>query len=58
MKSIIEENIDVCKDWLNVEIIKTAFEDKKNNSVRYVKIKKVDLLRLALRILDLSEMGI
>ena len=58
MKNIIEENIDVCKDWLSVEIIKTAFEDKKNDSVKYVKLKKVDLLRLALRILDLTEMGI
>lgn len=58
MKNIIEENIDVCKDWLSVEIIKATFEDKKNNSVKYVKLKKVDLLRLALRILDLTEMGI
>lgn len=58
MKSIIEENIEVCKDWLNVEIIKTAFADKKNDSVKYVKLKKVDLLRLALKLIELSEMGI
>ena len=58
MKSMIEENIEVCKDWLNVEIIKTAFADKKNDSVKYVKLKKVDLLRLALKLIELSEMGI
>lgn len=58
MKSVIEENIEVCKDWLNVEIIKTAFADKKNDSVKYVKLKKVDLLRLALKLIELSEMGI
>jgi len=58
MKSLIEENIEVCKDWLNVEIIKTAFADKKNDSVKYVKLKKVDLLRLALKLIELSEMGI
>lgn len=51
------KNIDYSKDWLVQEIIKTDFEQKKTNQIQYVKMAKIDLLRLVQKFIKLNEKG-
>lgn len=51
------ENIEYSKDWLLQEIIKTDFEQKKTNQIQYVKMKKIDLLKLVQKFIKLNEKG-
>lgn len=51
------ENIDYSKEWLIKEIIKTDFEQKKTNQIQYVKMTKIDLLKLVQKFIKLNEKG-
>lgn len=51
------KNIDYSKDWLIQEIIKTDFEQRKTNQIQYVKMTKIDLLRLVQKFIKLNEKG-
>lgn len=53
----LSNNIEYSKDWLLQEIIKTGFEEKKTGQVQYVKIKKIDLLKLVQKFIKLNEKG-
>ena len=50
-------NIEYSYDWLIREIIKTDFEQKKTNQIQYVKMTKIDLLRLVQKFIKLNEKG-
>lgn len=50
-------NIDYSKDWLVQEIIKTDFEQKKTGQIQYVKMTKIDLLKLVQKFIKLNEKG-
>lgn len=51
------DNIEYSKDWLLKEVIKTDFEQKKSGKVQYVKMKKIDLLKLVQKFIKLNEVG-
>lgn len=51
------ENIEYSKDWLLQKIIKTDFEQKKTNQIQYVKMTKIDLLKLVQKFIKLNEKG-
>lgn len=51
----MKENIEYSKDWLLKEIIKIDFEQKKTGKICYVKMKKIDLLRLIQKFIKLNE---
>nr|DAW91330.1 MAG TPA: hypothetical protein [Bacteriophage sp.] len=51
------KNIEYSKDWIVKEIIKTDFEQKKTNQIQYVKMTKIDLLRLVQKFIKLNEKG-
>ncbi len=53
----LENNIEYSCDWLIREIIKTDFEQKKTNQIQYVKMTKIDLLRLVQKFIKLNEKG-
>lgn len=57
MKNQLNENIEYSYDWLLQEIIKTDFEEKKTGQVQYVKMKKIDLLKLVQKFIKLNEKG-
>ena len=57
MQNQINENIRYSYDWLLQEIIKTDFEQKKTNKIQYVKITKIDLLKLVQKFIKLNEKG-
>ena len=57
MQNQINENIRYSYDWLLQEIIKTDFEQKKTNQIQYVKMTKIDLLRLVQKFIKLNEKG-
>lgn len=57
MKNQLQDNITYSYDWLVKEIIKTDFEQKKTNQIQYVKITKIDLLRLVQKFIKLNEKG-
>ena len=50
-------NIEYSEDWLVREIIKTDFEEKETGQTRYVKLKKIDLLKLVLKFIKLNRNG-
>lgn len=50
-----DENIEYSKDLLTQEIIKTDFEQKKTNKIQYVKMTKIDLLKLVQKFIKLNE---
>lgn len=50
-------NIEYSYDWLIRKIIKTDFEQKKTNQIQYVKMTKIDLLRLVQKFIKLNEKG-
>ena len=52
-QKMLSKNIDYSKDWLIQEIIKTDFEQKKTNKIQYVKMTKIDLLRLVQKFIKL-----
>lgn len=53
----LNNNIEYSYDWLTQEIIKTDFEQKKTKQIQYVKITKIDLLRLVQKFIKLNEKG-
>ena len=57
MQNQINENIRYSYDWLLQEIIKTDFEQKKTNKIQYVKMTKIDLLKLVQKFIKLNEKG-
>lgn len=57
MENNISENIEYSYDWLTKEIIKTDFEQKETNKVKYVKMKKIDLLRFVQLFIKLNKRG-
>lgn len=57
MNNQLSENIEYSYDWLVKEIIKTDFEQRKSGQIQYVKMKKVDLLRLVQKFIKLNEKG-
>lgn len=54
---MLSENIEYSKDWLTQEIIKTDFEEKRTNKVKYVNMSKIELLRLIQKFIKLNERG-
>ena len=40
---MLGENIEYSKEWLTQEIIKTDFEEKRTNKVKYVNMSKIEL---------------
>ena len=57
MKNQLNSNIDYSEAWLIQEILKTDFEQKKNNEIQYIKMKKIDLLNLVLKFIKLNRRG-
>ncbi len=57
MKNQLSENIEYSYDWLVKEIIKTDFKQKETGQVQYVKMKKIDLLKLVQKFIKLNEKG-
>ncbi len=57
MKNLLSENIEYSYDWLGKEIIKTDFEQKKTNKIQYVKMTKIDLLKLVQKFIKINEKG-
>lgn len=57
MKNQFSENIEYSYDWLVKEIIKTDFGQKKTNKIQYVKMTKIDLLKLVQKFIKLNEKG-
>lgn len=55
MKNLLNENIEYSKDWLLKEIIKTDFEQKRTGKIQYVKMSKIDLLKLVQKFIKLNE---
>lgn len=49
------ENIEITKEWLTEEIIKTHFKEKETNKKVLVKIEKIELLKLVLEVIKLNE---
>lgn len=57
MQQELFENIEFSKEWLTENIIKTDFEQKDSGQVQYIKIKKIDLLKLILNFIKINERG-
>ena len=57
MKNPLSENIEYSYDWLLQEIIKTDFEQKRTGKIWYVKMTKIDLLKLVQKFIKLNERG-
>ena len=57
MQREFNENIEYSKDWLLQEIIKTDFEQKRTGKIQYVKMTKIDLLKLVQKFIKLNERG-
>ena len=57
MKNQLSENIEYSYEWLVKEIIKTDFKQKETGQVQYVKMKKIDLLKLVQKFIKLNEKG-
>lgn len=51
------ENIEFSKEWLTENIIRTDFEQKDSGQVQYIKMKKIDLLKLVLNFIKINERG-
>ena len=49
------EYIEITKEWLTEEIIKTHFKEKETNKKVIVKIEKIELLKLVLEVIKLNE---
>lgn len=57
MGNNISENIEYSYDWLTKEIIKTDFEQKETNKVKYIKMTKIDLLRFVQLFIKINKRG-
>ncbi len=57
MKKELSENIEYSYDWLLQEIIKTDFKQKETGKIQYVKMTKIDLLKLVQKFIKLNERG-
>jgi len=53
----ISENLEYSKEWLTKEIIKTDFEEKKENKQTIIQMRKLDLLKFVLSFVKLNEKG-
>jgi len=51
----ISENLEYSKEWLTKEIIKTDFEEKKENKQTIIQMRKLDLLKFVLSFVKLNE---
>lgn len=51
------DNIDFSETWLIKEICKLHDEQNKSGKVQYLKIKKIDLLKLVQKFIKLNEKG-
>lgn len=56
-KSNLISNIDFSEEWLIKEIIKTDFEEKQTGKIRYLRIRRIDLLNLVLKFIKLNRKG-
>ena len=56
-KNLLNDNIEFSEEWLLKEIFKLYDEQKEKGKVRYVKIKKIDLLNLVLNFIKLNRKG-
>lgn len=52
---MLENNIEYSYNWLTKEIIKTDFEQRKTKQIQYVKMTKIDLLKLVQKFIKLNE---
>lgn len=52
---MLKENLEFSESWLIEQIIKTDFEQRKNGQIQYVKMKKIDLLKLVQKFIKLNE---
>lgn len=57
MQQELFENIEFSKEWLTENIIRTDFEQKDSGQVQYIKMKKIDLLKLILNFIKINERG-
>lgn len=57
MEKQLSENIEYSYEWIVKEIIKTDFEQKETNKIKYVKMTKIDLLKLVQKFIKLNEKG-
>ena len=57
MEKEFVENIEYSYDWLLQEIIKTDFKQKETGKIQYVKMTKIDLLKLVQKFIKLNERG-
>lgn len=48
-----KEKIEKFRSLITEEIIKTDFENKKNNSIKYIRISKIDYLKRLLEFLKI-----
>lgn len=55
--SEIVSNIEFSEMWLVEEIIKTDFQQKATGKIQYVKMKKMDLLKLVLEFVKINKRG-
>lgn len=55
--SRLNENIEYSEEWLLKNIIKTDLKEKRSGQVEYIKIKKIDLLKLVLKFVKLNKRG-
>lgn len=55
MQQELFENIEFSKEWLTENIIRTDFEQKDSGQVQYIKMKKIDLLKLILSFIKINE---
>jgi hypothetical protein len=55
MNNQLSENIEFSYEWLVKEIIKTDFEQKETGQIQYVKMKKIDLLKLVQKFIKLNK---
>lgn len=52
---MLKNNIEYSYNWLTKEIIKTDFEQRQTKQVQYVKMTKIDLLKLVQKFIKLNE---
>lgn len=51
------KNVDYSEDWLLKQIIQTDFEQRKTGKIQYVKMRKIDLLKLFQKFIKLNRKG-
>ena len=49
------DNIEFSEEWLTKEIIKTHIEESQTGKKTFLKISKIDLLRLVIKFIKLNK---